>query len=408
MPPTDPDLFLDVLRADDPIAATHRLRSEAPVHWVPSLGFWVVTRHDDVQWLLDDAEYGCRDRSVWEGFEPFAEGTWLRWFDDHNFARNDPAAHARWRRRFVSALTPRAVRRMDAQIREVVERFAEPLRDRRGEVVDLVTDFTNPIPNTVISRVTGIPAGRDELRFRELAQGLIRGFIPFSPPEVMAMAEKCLGEMAEWVRRMAAERRSALGEDLISDLLRAQAADDSLGDDEIVMLISLMIGAGSETTSFATMSMLQTLLEHPDALDLLRRDRSRIPQALGELMRFAAGGGAAGGLLRYAGRDFELRGARIRRGQMLLLSFGAANRDPEVFPDPDRLDLDRDTRESLVFGHGAHYCLGANLAKQEMGDMLDAALDIVTPGSRLRTDLQETRQLGLTRRPCTLPVEIAG
>jgi cytochrome P450 len=214
--------------------------------------------------------------------------------------------------------------------------------------------------------------------------------------------------MAEWVRLMAAERRSALGEDLISDLLRAQAADDSLDDDEIVMLISLMIGAGSETTSFATMSMLQTLLEHPDALERLRSDRSRIPQALGELMRFAAGGGAAAGLLRYAGRDFELRGQRIRRGQMLLLSFGAANRDPEVFPDPDRLDLDRDTRDSLVFGHGAHYCLGANLAKQEMGDMLDAAIDIVTPGSRLRYDLQESRQLGLTRRPCTLPVEIAG
>jgi cytochrome P450 len=206
---------------------------------------------------------------------------------------------------------------------------------------------------------------------------------------------------------MAAARRHDLGEDLISDLLRAQAADDSLDDDEIVMLISLMIGAGSETTSFGTMSMLQTLLEHPDALDRLRRDRSLIPQAIGELMRFAAGGGAAGGLLRWAGRDFELRGRQLRRGQMLLLSFSAANRDPEVFPDPDRLDLDRDTRESLVFGHGAHYCLGANLAKQEMGEMLDAALDIVTPGSRLRTDLQEYRQLGLSSRPCTLPIEIA-
>ncbi len=408
MTASDADLFLDVLRGDDPIAATHSLRNEAPVHWVPSLGFWVITRHDDVQWLLDEPEYGSRDRSVWEGFEPLAEGTWLRWFDDNNFARDDPAAHAKWRRRFVTALTPRAVRRMDLQIREVVERFAEPLRDRPGEIVDLVTEFTNPIPNAVISRVTGIPAGRDELRFRELAQGLIRGFVPFSSPEVMAMAEKCLGEMAEWVRRMAAERRDALGEDLISDLLRAQAADDSLGDDEIVMLISLMIGAGSETTSFATMSMLQTLLEHPDALEQLRGDRSRIQQALGELMRFAAGGGAAAGLLRYAGRDFALRGKSIRKGQMLLLSFGAANRDPEVFPDPDRLDLARDTRESLVFGHGAHYCLGANLAKQEMGDMLDAALDIVTPGSRLRYDLQETRQMGLGRRPCTLPIELAG
>ena len=124
-------------------------------------------------------------------------------------------------------------------------------------------------------------------------------------------------------------------------------------------------------------------------------------------MRFAPGGSAASGLLRYAGRDFELRGQKIRKGQMLLLSFACANRDPEVFTDPDRLDLDRDVRESLVFGHGAHFCLGANLAKQEMGAMLDAALDIVTPGTRIRSELREYRMVGLTRRPCNLPVEIA-
>jgi len=401
------DLFLESLTAADPITLTHRLRAESPVHWVSELGFWVVTRHDDVKWLLNDPEYGSRDRSVWEHFEPREEGTWLRWFDDNNFARQDPVAHAKFRRRFISALTPRAVRRMDGQIRDVVERFAAPLRGRSGEVVDLVQEFTNPIPNTVISRVTGVPAGDDEIRFRELAQGLIRGFFPFSPPETMAIAEKCLGEMAEWVRRMAAARRDSLGEDLISDLLRAQEQDDTLEDDEIVMLITLLIGAGSETTNFGAMTMIQTLLEHPEEMARLRRDRALIPQAMGELLRFATGGGAAGGLLRYAGRDFEMRGQKLRKGQMLLLSFGAANRDPEVFADPDRLDLDRDVRDSLVFGHGAHFCLGANLAKQEMGAMLDAALDVLTPGSRVRTDLQESRPLGLTSRPASLPVEIA-
>ena len=360
-----------------------------------------------MKWLLNDPEYGSRDRSIWEHFEPRKEGTWLRWFDDHNFARHDPVAHAKFRRRFISALTPRAVRRMDAQILEVVERFAAPLRNRPGEIIDLVAEFTNPIPNTVISRVTGVSPGDDEIRFRELAQGLIRGFFPFAPPDVMATAETCLGEMADWVREMTGARRRSLGEDLISDLLRAQAQDDSLDDDEIIMLITLMIGAGSETTNFGSMAMIQTLLEHPNELERLRANRGLIPQAMGELMRFATGGGAAGGLLRWAGRDFELRGKKLEKGQMLLLSFGAANRDPEIFPDPDHLDLDRDTRDSLVFGHGAHYCLGANLAKQEMGAMLDAALDILTPGSRLREDLQEYRMLGLASRPCSLPVEIA-
>ena len=407
MPESASDLFLAILNAEDPMPLTHRLREEDPVHYVPSHGFWIFTRHDDVKWLLTDESHGSRDKSIWERFEPLEEGTWFRWFDDNNFAREDPVAHARFRRRFIRALTPRAVRRMDDQIREVVERFAGPLRGRRGEVVDLVTEFTNPIPNTVISRVTGVAPGSDELRFRELAQGLIRGFVPFAPPETMAMAEKCLGEMAEWVGRMAAERRLSLGEDLISDLLRAQEQDDTLDDDELVMLMSLLIGAGSETTSFACMTMIEALLENPEACARLRADRSLIPGAMNELLRFSTGGGASGGLVRYAGRDFEHRGKRIRKGQMLLLSFGSANRDPEVFRDPDRLDLDRDAADSLVFGHGAHFCLGANLAKQEMGAMLDAALDIVTPGSRLREDLRSFRPLGLSLRPANLPIEIA-
>ena len=132
------------------------------------------------------------------------------------------AEHQRFRRLFNGALTPRAVRRMDAQIREVVERFAAPLRGREGEVVDLLGDFTNPIPNTVISRIFGVQPGADEARFRDLAQEMIRGFFPFAPPEALARAETALQEMAPWVRRMVAERRTALREDLISDLLRAQ------------------------------------------------------------------------------------------------------------------------------------------------------------------------------------------
>jgi cytochrome P450 len=125
-----------------------------------------------------------------------------------------------------------------------------------------------------------------------------------------------------------------------------------------------------------------------------------------EIMRFAFGGPA--GLPRFAVRDFELRGRQIRKGQMLMLSFGGANRDPAVFEDPDRLDLDRDARDLLVFGNGPHYCLGANLARQEMGAMLDAALDIVTPGSRVREELQQFQAMGLFQRPLNLPVEIAG
>lgn len=399
------DPFFELLGARDPAPTIHRLRREDPVHFVPGIGFWFVTRYDDVKRLFNDPENVTGDRQAWERWEPQPEGSMLRWFNDGLSARRSPVEHARFRQRFNRALTPRAVRRMDAQIREVVERFAAPLRGRAGDVIDLVERFTNPIPNTVISRMTGVPPGDDEVRFRDLAQGFIRGFFPFARPEAIAHSEICLKELSEQVRRIAAARREALGEDLVSDLLRTQAQDESLADDEIVMLISLLIGAGSETTNLGGRIVIETILEHPEALERVRRDRSLVPQAISEIMRFGFIGPA--GITRFAVRDFDLRGKRIRKGQMLMLSFGGANRDPAVFDDPDRLDLDRDTRESLVFGNGPHYCLGANLARQEMGAMLDAALDIVTPGSRIREDLLTYQAIGMSERPKNLPVEIA-
>ena len=403
---TDPsaDPFLQLLGTPDPAPIVHALRRDDPVHFVP-LGFWFVTRHDDVKRLFNDPENVTQDRRVWEHFAPRPEGTLLRWMEDRSLAAQGPEAHARFRKLFSAALTPRAVRRMDAQIRDVVERFAAPLRDRGGDVIDLLGDFTNPVPNAVISRVTGVPPGRDEVRFRELAQVLIRGFFPFAAPDALDESETALRELSVQVRAMAAERRRDPREDLISDLLRAQERDGDLTDDDVVMLISVLLGAGSETTNLGGLILIQTLLQHPAELERVRRDRALVPNAVNEIMRFAFGGPAA--VPRYALRDFELRGRAIRKGQMLMLSFGGANRDPSVFADPDVLDLDRDTRDMLVFGNGPHYCLGANLARQELGCMLDAALDVVTPGSRFREDLQEFQPMGLFRRPMNLPVEIA-
>jgi cytochrome P450 len=403
---SDRDLFLDLVEAEDPAPLLHRLREEDPVHYVESLGFWFVTRHDDVKRLFNDPQNASQSRTEWEHFTPAKEGTMLRWLEDQSMMGQGDEEHLRFRGLFNGALTPRAVRRMDGQIREVVEKFAAPLRDRPGEVLDLLGDFTSPIPNTVIGRIFGIHAGEDEVRFRDIAQQLIRGFFPFAPPESIAAADDALREMAPWVRSMVAERRQNLGEDLISDLLRAQQRDGMLNEDDIVVLVSILIGAGSETTNLGGLVQIRTLLEHPEQLKRVRDDRSLIPNAVNEIMRFAFGGPA--GMQRFAVRDFTLRGKAIRKGQMLMLALGGANRDPAVFPDPDVLDIDRDTRDTLVFGHGPHYCLGANLARQEMGCMLDAALDILTPGSRLREDLMEFQQMGLFKRPLNLPIEIAG
>jgi cytochrome P450 len=397
-----PSPFADPAFFDDPHPFIHRLRREDPVHLTP-FGFWFVTRHDDVKRLYHDPEHVTPDRRAWEHWKPRASGGFLKWVEEHGFFSAPPEEHARLRKLFSAALTPRAVRRYEAQVREVVERFAAPLRARSGRV-DLMAAFCNPIPNAVISRITGVPPGDDEVRFRQVAQDTIRGLFSFSE-EDRKLGESAFLEIADWVRRMAKERRASLGEDMISDLVRAQDRGDRLSDDEIAMTVAALIGAGSETTAIGGMVTAIELLEEPEQAARVRADRSLVPNAVTEILRH--GFGHAGGLPRYALRDFTLRGKPIRKGQMLMLSFSGAGRDPALYPDPDRFDVTREVKDLLAFGNGPHYCLGANLARQEMGCMLEALLEILPPGSRLLRDEIEFTSFAFFRRPVTLPVEIA-
>jgi len=396
--------FLDPSFMDDPYPALAKLRAEDPVHFVAKLGFWLILRHDDVKRLFNDPENATPDRRFWEHFQPRPEGSFMRWVEDNGFFSMPPDEHTRLRKLFSAALTPRAVKRYEAQVRETVERFAAPLRRASG-VIDLMETFANPIPNAVISRITGIPAaGDDKRRFRELAQTTIRGFFSFSDEVTKKAGDDAFVEIATWVREMAKERRESLGEDMISDLIRAQDRGDRLTDDQIVMTITGLIGAGSETTAMGGMIAAMTLLDHPEQMEKLRRSPELIPNAISEILRFGFGG--PGGLPRYAVRDFELRGKPIRKGQMMLLSFGGASRDPAVYEGPDVFDVTRDVRDLITFGNGPHFCLGANLARQEMGCMVEAMLDFLPPGSRWLKDRMEFQTTGLFRRPVTLPIEI--
>jgi cytochrome P450 enzyme len=387
----------------EPYKVIARLRAEDPVHFLPGIGFWFVTRYDDVRQLFTDPNV-TNDPRAWEGYVPPAEGSYMAKVADRGLFSLPPDEHARVRRLVSAAFTPRAIARMDQQVKDVVEQFAAPLRGRRG-VVDLMSEYTDPIPNATISRVTGIPAkGGEEVRFRELAQATIRGFFAFSDPAAKEAGDAAFVELAEWVRKMADERRHSPEDDLITDLVRARDRGDAMNDDEIVNLVTGLIGAGSETTAIGGFVSIMTMLEQPEAAARLRRERALIPSAVNEILRYAFGG--QGGLPRYAIRDFELRGKQIKKGQMLMLSFSGAHRDPSVFPDPDRFDVERDNSELTIFGRGPHYCIGVHLARAEMGFMLDAALDILPPGAKHRLDLVRWKQMGFFRRPENLPVEL--
>jgi cytochrome P450 len=386
----------------EPHAVIARLRDADPVHFVPGLGFWLVTRYDDVRRLFTDPDV-TNDPRAFEHYVAPPEGSFMRWVSDHGLFSLPPEEHARVRRLVSAAFTPRAIARMDSQVLEVIEQFVAPVRGRRG-VVDLMAEVTDPIPNAVISRITGVAApGGEELRFRQLAQETIRGFFSFADPAAKERGAEAFMELAAWVRETAVDRRRTPREDLITDLVRASDRGEAMDDDAIVILVAGLIGAGSETTAIGGVVSLRTLLEQPEALARLRRDRHLVPDAVNEILRFGFGGGA--GLPRYAVRDFELRGKTIRKGQMLMLSFTGAHRDPSVFADPDRFDIERDTTDLTIFGHGPHYCLGVHLALAELRGVVDAALDFLPAGARYRDDLTEWQRMFFFRRPLNLPID---
>jgi cytochrome P450 len=404
VPIIDP-FFSDEMRTDQP-GVVARMREEDPVHYIETLDSWMVTRYDLIHRLFTD-ENVTNDPNAYQHARQPPPGSVAERTQGLSLFSAPPDQHARMRHLVSRALTPRAVARMESQVVDVIDQCAAPIRGRTG-VVDLYHDFFEPIPNTVVSRITGVPAkGDDERRFRELGRSTLALINPFLSDEELAVSYAALDELREWVREMAIERRRSPREDLISDLAQAHDLDDQLAVDEIVSVVTALISAGTDTTVQGGVYSLRTLLRNPDVLEELRADRSLLPNAVLELLRYDFG--PTDWLPRFAVRDFELEGRAIRKGQLLMLSFMGADRDPAVFPDPDRIDVRRDNSRIAIFGHGPHYCLGQNLARQELRCMLDAALDFLPPGSRLLEDrIEWTETFGpLFRSIATFPVELA-
>ncbi|MCR9094253.1 MAG: cytochrome P450 [bacterium] len=399
--PELPKTLFDPEIIRDPFSTLAILREHAPVFHDEAVGLFVLSRHDDVKALFAEEHLLSRDRRLAPDFVPPPPGSWAERMDEQGTGRAEGEDHRAWRARLSKGFTPRAVARQEAQVREVVAKFGDPLRGRKG-VVDLVDAFTNPIPNTVISRIVGIPPYPDEEdRFRQLAQDVIRRFFPMADEENIRRGEAAFDELAEWVGKLAEERREQAAEDFVSDLIHGNP-DDPMTDEEIVIIVAILIAAGSETTTLGGTNALKLLLRHPHQLELLREDPGLARAAVRESLRFDFG--TIAGSPRFAMEDFELHGVAIPKGSVVMLSSAAANRDPRVFDDPDRFDITRDNREMLTFGSGPHYCLGANLALQEMACMLDAATSFLPETARLLDDEIEWESVGIIRRPSTLPV----
>jgi len=387
--------------ARDPAPLIAQLRERDPVCWLPGIDAWLVTRHEDVRLLLADPRVTPDPRAYARYTPPTVPGA-ARWLEEMPFRATPSDPLSRGRRLVMGALTPRAIERTEARIREVVAQFAAPLHGRRG-VVDLMGEFASPVSAAVIGRILGVPPkGEDDIRFQMLARRIAKGIRPFRSDKQRADTETATVEVVEYMLRLVEERRQQPAEDMISDLLQASTTGMEASDDDIVRTVGALIAPGTGTPGVACARGLRALLLHPDQLALLRREPSLLESAVDELLRYDSGLTL---FPRYVLEDFELRGRAFKTGQLVGLSLVGANRDPRVFADPDALDLRRDTSEALSFGHGPHYCPGANIARAELRLMLAAALEFLPANARLLENQVRWSSGGFMGQIKSLPVD---
>lgn len=351
----DPEQLAALRR--DPYPLLHALRARDPVNRTP-IGPWRLTRHRDVLRLLREAPVGVRrsDGSRW-GDErtdvgPAGPGDFM--------LQQDPPNHTRLRKLVSRAFTPRAVERLRGRAQQIADECLDRALER-GEM-DLIGELALPVPATMICEMMGVPvADRDRFtRWTARATHLLAAAT--AAPEVLERAQSAADSLAEYFEALIEERRGALGEDILSNLIRAEAEGDRLSPSELLSQSIGLLIAGFETTIGLIGNGALALLRHPDELARLRADPELLPGAVEECLRYD---GPIPLTIRVMHGDFEFGGRVIPKDEVVMGMLNAANRDPEVFPEPDRFDIGRRPNPHLAFGGGAHLCLGAHLARME-------------------------------------------
>jgi cytochrome P450 len=339
---------------DDPYPGLRRLRERDPVNLTP-VGIWRLTRYADVNRLLHDVPAGVRT-TAGELLGVDESLTGQREF----MLQRDPPAHTRLRRLVSSAFTPKAIMALRATIQRVVDECLDRVAPR-GEM-DVIADLALPVPATVICEMMGVPiADRDRFTVWT-AQATFGLAAPIMPPEVVEVARAAGMALAEYFQGLIDERRTHLGDDILSMLIRAEAEGDRLSPSELLSQSIGLLIAGFETTIGLIGNGVRALVQNPAELEKLRARPDLIGSAIEECLRYE---GPIVLTARILHADAEFGGRTIPKNAMVWGMLAAANRDPAAFPDPDRFDVERKPNDHLAFGGGAHYCLGAFLAKLE-------------------------------------------
>ncbi|MET8983468.1 cytochrome P450 [Streptomyces sp. NPDC004539] len=379
----------------DPSPALSRAQREEPVakyRMADGRDIWVVTRYDDVREVLTDDRLSSALTPL-TLMVPGVDDTGLE-ISPGSFVNMDPPHHTRLRRTIAGGFTARRMRELTPRLEQIAENCLDDL-ERKGHGTDFMTAFANPFPLLAICELLGLT---DEQRAAYLA-------ITERSPGLAATEEEALeliGAANQFMFDVVAEQRAHPGDGMIGILVRDHG--DDLSDAEIAGMANMHLTAGFDTVAGTLGLGLLALLDHPDQFRLLRDDPAVLDTAVEELMRYLSVISATGG--RTATEDIELRGVTIKKGEYVVPALAAANRDPDRFPDPDRLDLTRPQNQQVGFGHGVHRCPGAAMTLIEMKVGLTALLRRF-PGIRLAVPREEIAFRGYNMVHSALAIPVA-
>ncbi len=346
---------------DDPYPILHDLQTHRPVMRDDAAGVFFISRHEDVRRILTDL-------TLWRSPEKAEAAAVLtrRGLDEQtDEERRNPTIllmddpdHARIRTPLAQALYKRAAR-FRPEVEQIVDGLLDKLQGR--STFDLMSEFAVMAPIDVIAAILGVSRAR-LAEFRDWSEGVVQGLNPMRTPEETAHMERAGPALRQHMVEMIAARRKKPEDDLVTDMVQAQAAGADLSDEDLVANLNILLVAGNLTTTDLIGNAVQLLLTHPDELAKLRADPALIGAAVEEVLRYDPPVDITG---RIASRELTVRGCPIHPHQSMLLSLRGANRDPEVFEAPDRFDITRKQSPHVAFGGGAHLCLGAPLARLE-------------------------------------------
>ncbi len=354
-------LFLTPEGRSNPYPLYHQLREARPVHRTP-LGMWLLSRYDDCWAAMRDPRFGKdyaqqveqRFGPDWRQHPSLAAG-------EHSMVNTSGAEHMRLRKLVTKSFTPRMIENLKPMIERVVNQLLDPVADAGGGNILEAVGF--PLPVTIIGEMLGVPEA-DRFQFRVLVRDLVAILEMRPTAEQLTTADAAQLDIRAYFLELIAEKRRKPGDDLLSKLATTEVDGDRLTDVELATLASLLFAAGFETTTNLFGNGLLGLLRQPEQLALLRRDASLFENLPDEFLRYD---GTAQLVNRVTEASIEVGGVTIPAGETVFALIGAGNHDPAHYPDPDRLDLTRTDIHPLSLGGGVHFCLGAALARAEIG-----------------------------------------